>query len=48
MKMNDQAPLIFEPTVNNRHFGFPDVLDKNVDDIIVNECDVPMTKPSDK
>jgi len=46
--MDDQSPLVFEATVNNRLFGFPDVLDKNVDNIIVNECDVVLTKPSDK
>jgi len=48
LKMDDQSPLVFEATVNNRLFGFPDVLDKNIDNIIVNECDVTLNKPSDK
>jgi len=46
--MDDQDPLFFADTVNNRLFGLPEVLDKNVDDIIVNECDNVLTKPPDR
>lgn len=46
--MEDQEPLVFEDTVHNRLFGLPEVLDKNVDNIIVNECDVIPTKPPDR
>jgi len=46
--MDEQDPLVFVDTVNNRLFGLPEVLDKNVDDIIVNECDAVLTKPPDR
>ncbi|XP_027845609.2 equilibrative nucleoside transporter 1 isoform X1 [Aphis gossypii] len=46
--MDDQDQLVFADTVNNRLFGLPEVLDKNVDDIIVNECDTVLTKPPDR
>lgn len=46
--MDDQEPLIFNATVNNPLFGLPEVLDKNVDDIIVNESVAIPTKPSDR
>jgi len=46
--MDDQDQLVFADTVNNRLFGLPEVLDKNVDDIIVNECDTVSTKPPDR
>jgi len=46
--MDEQAPLVFADTANNRLFGLPEVLDKNVDDIIVNECNTVLTKPPDR
>lgn len=46
-KMDEQEPLVFDSVVNNRLFGLPEVLDKNVDNIIVNECPMP-TKPPDR
>lgn len=45
--MDDQEPLVFESTASNRLFGLPEVLDKNIDDIIVNEFPIP-TKPPDR
>lgn len=46
--MDEQDPLVFTDTVNNRLFGLPEVLDKNVDNIIVNECDTVLPKPPDR
>lgn len=46
--MDEQDPLVFGDTVSNRLFGLPEVLDKNVDDIIVNECNTVLTKPPDR
>lgn len=46
--MDEQDPLVFADTVNNRLFGLPEVLDKNVDNIIVNECNTVLTKPPDR
>lgn len=46
--MDEQNPLVSADTVNNRLFGLPEVLDKNVDDIIVNECNNVLTKPPDR
>lgn len=48
LKMEEQKPLVSEDTVHNRLFGIPEVLDKNVDDIIVNECDISPPKPPDR
>lgn len=46
--MTEQEPLVYNSTINNQLFGIPDVLDKNVDDIIVNENDAVPTKPPDR
>lgn len=46
--MDEQDPLVSVDTVNNILFGLPEVLDKNVDDIIVNECSTVLTKPPDR
>lgn len=46
--MNEQEALIFETTVKNQLFGLPEVLDKNIDDIIVNENDTIPIQPSDR
>lgn len=48
LKMDEQEPLVFGATENNRFFEFPEVLDKNVDNIIVNDCDPVPTKPPDR
>lgn len=46
--MDEQESLVIEATCNNRLFGLSDVLDKNVDDIIVNESEATPTKPPDR
>lgn len=46
--MDDQEPLVYGSIVNNRLFGYPEVLDKNLDNIIVNECDTTPIKPPDR
>lgn len=46
--MDQHNPLVFGTTTNNRLYEFPEVLDKNVDDIIVNECDAVPSKPPDR
>lgn len=47
--MYQQEPLVFGETENNRFFGLPEVLDKNVDNIVVNQCDcVAPNKPPDR
>lgn len=47
--MYAQEPLVFGARENNRFFGSPEVLDKNVDDIVVNQCDcVEPNKPPDQ
>lgn len=48
LKMDDQEPLVYGASINNGLFEFPEVLDKNVDDIIVNECDYVPAKPPDR
>jgi len=45
--MDEQEPLVFESSTSNRLFGLPEVLDKNVDDIIVNELPI-LVKPPDR
>lgn len=44
----DQEPLVVGDTINSRLHVFPEVLDKNVDNIIVNVCDATPIKPPDR
>lgn len=48
LNMDEQEPLVFGASINNSLFEFPEVLDKNVDNIIVNECDYVPAKPPDR
>lgn len=46
--MEDQEPLIVNDAIHSKLLVFPEVLDKNVDNIIVNERDTTPTKPPDR